>query len=144
MERLHIIDEDPQELTLKCVDLISKTFVELGQAKSEQEIVVLSRSLSDDLQRDFGTLIFIDIENAFRQGVRNTDLFALSVKTYYRWIKSHRQLIWDNESKEPNQVDKRLNYRSRTGTGMKSIGDLRGKVPTDRQMEHLGYTKLKQ
>ena len=122
---LHIKLEDMQELTLKCVDLISKTFVELGQAKSEQEIVILSRSLADDLQRDFGTLTFVDIENAFREGVRNTDLFALNVKTYYRWVKAHRQLIWDNESKEPNQVDKRLNYRSRAGTGMKSIGTLK-------------------
>ena len=122
---LHIKLEDMQELTLKCVDLISKTFVELGQAKSEQEIVILSRSLADDLQRDFETLTFIDIENAFRDGVRNTDLFALNVKTYYKWIKSHRQLIWDNETKDEDQRDKRLSYRSRKGTGMKSIGTLK-------------------
>ena len=121
----YIKQELNKELTLKCVDLISKTFVELGQTKSEEEIVILSRSLADDLQRDFGNLTFVDIENAFRQGVRNTDLFALNVKTYYRWIKAHRQIIWDNEDKDPQQVDKRLNYRSRTGTGLKSIGTLK-------------------
>tara|TARA_R100000655_G_scaffold39753_1_gene75083 strand:- start:799 stop:1182 length:384 start_codon:yes stop_codon:yes gene_type:complete len=121
----YIISEDKNELNLKCVDLISKTLVELGQTKSEQEIVILARSLSDDLQQDFNKLMFSDIENAFRQGVRNTDLFALNVKTYYRWIKSHRQLIWDNDDKEPKQVDKRLNYRSRIGTGLKSIGNLK-------------------
>ena len=122
---IDIKSEDKQELTLNCVDLISKTFVELGQAKSEQEIVILSRSLSDDLVRDFDNLTFVDIENAFRDGVRNTDLFALNVKTYYRWIKSHRQLIWDNESKEEIDRDRRLSYRSRTGTGMKSIGNIK-------------------
>ena len=116
---------EKHDLNLKCVDLISKTLVELGQSKSEQEIVILSRSLSDDLTTDFPTLTFEDIENAFRQGVRNTDLFALNVKTYYRWIKAHRQLIWDNEDKEPQQVDKRLNYRSRLGTGLKTIGSLK-------------------
>ena len=120
--------EDRQELTLNCVDLISKTFVELGQAKSEQEIVILARSLSDDLFRDFGGLTFADVENAFRDGVRNTDLFALNVKTYYKWIKSHRQLIWDNETKDEDQRDKRLSYRSRSGTGMKTIGNIKQKL----------------
>ena len=76
-----IKQEEKKPLTLKCVDLISKTLVELGQTKSEQEIVILAQSLSDDLFRNFSNLMFVDIENAFRNGVRNTDLFALNVKT---------------------------------------------------------------
>jgi len=124
-ERLNIKLEEKQVLTLKCCDLISKTFVELGQAKSEQEIVILSNSLADDLLTDFGSLAFIDVTNAFRDGVRNTDLFALNVKTYYKWIKSHRQLIWDNETKEESNKDRRLAYRSRKGTGMKSITNMK-------------------
>ena len=36
----HIKQEDKKELTLKCVDLISKTFVELGQSKSAEEIAL--------------------------------------------------------------------------------------------------------
>lgn len=101
-------------LTLKCVDLISKAFVELGQTKSEQEIVILSQSLSDDLFRDFGNLMFTDIENAFRNGVRNTDLFALNVKTYYRWIKIWRQIIWDARDEVENKgadPSKTVGYR---------------------------------
>ena len=96
-----IKQEEKKPLTLKCVDLISKTLVELGQTKSEQEIVILAQSLSNDLFRNFSNLMFIDIENAFSNGVRNTDLFALNVKTYYRWIKIWRQIIWDAR----NQVD---------------------------------------
>ena len=45
----------------------------------------------------------------------------MTVKTYYHWIKSHRQIIWDNESKEPERKDKRLKYRSRNGTGLKKL-----------------------
>ena len=99
----YIKQEEKKALTLKCVDLISKAFVELGQTKSEQEIVILSQSLSDDLFRDFGNLMFTDIENAFRNGVRNTDLFALNVKTYYKWIKSWRQVIWDARDEVENK-----------------------------------------
>ena len=121
----YIKQENKKELTLRCVDLISKTFVELGQSKSAEEIALLAQSLRDDLLMDFPALAFIDVENGFRDGVRNTDLFALNVKTYYRWIKSQQQLIWDNDKIEPQMQDKRLRYRSRAGTGMKSIGTLK-------------------
>ena len=94
----YIKQENKKELTLKCVDLVSRTFVELGQTKSEQEIVILSHSLCEDLFADFKNLMFEDIQMAFRKGVRDTDLFVLNVKTYYKWIKSWRPVIWNARS----------------------------------------------
>ena len=111
---MYIKQENKKELTLKCVDLISKTFVELGQAKAEEDIVILSQSLADDLLKDFSNLYFLDIENAFSNGIRKTDLFALNVKTYYVWILKWRQIIWDardeveNKSGDPKRIP---NYR---------------------------------
>lgn len=111
---MFIQNENKHELTLKCADLISKTLVELGQSKPDKEIAVLSNSLADDLKRDFGNIMFMDIENAFRNGVRNSDLFAINVKTYYKWIYAWRQIIWDardeveNKSADPRTV---LHYR---------------------------------
>ena len=114
-----IKDIDIKELELMCVDLISKTLVELGQIKDEKHIVILARSLAYDVKEDFKNLTFEDIVQAFRQGVRNTDSFVLNVQNYYKWIKDHRQLIWNESSKEPERQDKRLVYRSRKGTGLK-------------------------
>jgi len=48
----------------------------------------------------------------------------LNVQNYYKWIKSHRQLIWNEASKEPERQDKRLKYRSRKNTGISSINKL--------------------
>jgi len=118
---LKIKEYEIQELTLKCVELVSKTLVELGQVKDEKHIVILSSSLANDLKEDFKNLYFEDVQQAFRQGVRNTDKFVLNVQNYYLWIKAHRQLIWNEASKEPERQDKRLNYRSRKGTGLISI-----------------------
>tara|TARA_R100001530_G_scaffold38198_1_gene29611 strand:- start:923 stop:1300 length:378 start_codon:yes stop_codon:yes gene_type:complete len=114
-----IKDIEIKELELMCVDLISKTLVELGQIKDEKHIVILARSLAYDVKEDFKNLTFEDIVQAFRQGVRNTDSFVLNVQNYYKWIKDHRQLIWNEASKEPERQDKRLVYRSRKGTGLK-------------------------
>ena len=104
------------------VDLLSKTFMELGQRPNEKDVVAFALILANDLAEDFPNLELQDIQQAFRQGIRNTEIFHLTVKTYYKWIKSHRQLIWDNNSKEPEQKDKRLKYRSRYKTGLKKIG----------------------
>ena len=118
-----IKDIDIKDLELHCVDLVSKTLVELGQVKDEKHIVVLSKSLAYDLKEDFSKLYFEDIQQAFRQGVRTTEVFVLNVQTYYKWIKSHRQLIWNQSDKEPHRQDKRLRYRSRTGTGLSKISN---------------------
>ena len=119
---MKIKEIEPQDLELKCVDLISKTFIELGQTKTDKEIVILSQSLAEDLRQDFETSMeWDDILQSFRNGVRRTDLFHLSVKTYYKWITTQRQLIWENHHKEPEKQDKRLRYRTRKGTGMTQI-----------------------
>ena len=118
---MKIKEYDIQDLQLKCVELISMTLVELGQVKDEKHSVILAQSLSNDLIEDFGNLYFEDIQASFRNGVRNTEHFVLNVQTYYKWIKAHRQLIWNEASKEPERQDKRLRYRSRKGTGLISI-----------------------
>ena len=102
-------------------DLIGKTYLQLGQKPNEKDMFKLSLILAEDLQTDFDSLSLEDINQAFRQGIRNTKEFHLTVKTYYKWIKDHRQMIYNNETIEPNMQDKRLKYRHRQGTGMKRI-----------------------
>ena len=85
-----------KQLREQCVDLVARTYLELDQQRKKDDI---------------DSLTFDDIRQSFRQGIRNTEKFHLNVKTYYFWIKSHRQIIWDNETVEPERRDKRLNYR---------------------------------
>lgn len=79
------------------VEILSKAFLELGQNPNEDTIVSMSLILAEDLQKDFKNLEIDDIRAAFRKGVRETDDFHLTVKTYYKWIKKYRNLLWDAE-----------------------------------------------
>jgi hypothetical protein len=115
-----IQDIELRTLREKCCDLMAQTFMELGQRPKEEDVVSISIILANDLREDFPNLTFEDIRKAFRNGIRNTDKFHITVKTYYGWIKSWRQVIWNNEGKEENK-DKRLAYRSRKGTGVKKL-----------------------
>ena len=121
---MKIKEIETSQLKLKCLDLITKTFVELGQVKDDKTLAILAQTLATDLLEDFANLTFEDIQASFRQGVRNSKEFHLTVKTYYKWIKAHRQLIWNESSKEPERQDKRLRYRSRKNTGLNNINKL--------------------
>jgi hypothetical protein len=109
------------DLQSMCVDLLAKTYLELGQKSDAETMITFAQILSEDLQESFQNLTFEDITQSFKQGVRNTDDFHLNVKTYFKWIKTHRQIIWDNSDKTPERMDKRLKYRSRNGTGLKKL-----------------------
>ncbi len=120
-----IKDIEYKDLCLKCLDLISYTLVELGQQKDTDFKVILSKSLATDLLEDFPNIEYESVIMSFRYGVRDTDnvKFVLNVQTYYSWIKTHLDLIWREDSKEPERRDKRLKYRSRKGSGLQLIGN---------------------
>jgi|TARA_R110000787_G_scaffold87489_4_gene186396 hypothetical protein len=118
---IKIKDIEIEKVREFAVDLLSKSYMELGQRPNEEDIVMFAVILAEDLKEDFPNLELEDIRQSFRQGIRNSEKFHMTVKTYYHWIKSHRQIIWDNESKEPERKDKRLKYRSRNGTGLKKL-----------------------
>ena len=118
---MYIKDISIENLRVFAGDLLVKTYMELGQKTHEEDVFNFSLILAEDLQTDFEKLTLEDISQSFRQGIRNTKEFHLTVKTYYKWIKDHRQVIYNNEDVEIYRQDKRLNYRNRKGTGLKKL-----------------------
>ena len=83
-----------EELLMGSVDLISKTYIELGQSNVEEDtIMILSQSLADDLAKTYKNFYFEDAQNAFNLGVRtpiNGDFIHLNVPTYMKWLRKQR------------------------------------------------------
>jgi len=100
-----------QDLLMASVDLVSKTYIELGQNNVDEDTIsVMSQSLSDDLARMFKNFYFEDAQKAFNLGVRShitSDFIHLTVPTYMKWIRRHQEIIWDARSR----VDKGENPR---------------------------------
>ena len=98
-----------EELLMGSVDLISKTYIELGQNNVEEDtIMVMAQSLADDLAKTYKNFYFEDAETAFNLGVRNptNDSFIhLNVPTYMRWLRKHKDLIWDARAKFDKGLD---------------------------------------
>ena len=117
---------ETEELKMKCLDLISATLIQLGQTKAAEDEAILVKYLSDDLQRDFYKMDFIDIEEAFRNGIRSGD-FHLAVPNYYKWIKIQKKILNDDlfaKQLPSYRPVEQVSYRSRKGTGINNINKL--------------------
>lgn len=92
-----------EELLMGSVDLISKTYIELGQHNVDEDTIsILSQSLAEDLAKTYKNFYFEDAQNAFSLGVRSpiSDSFIhFNVPTYMKWLRKHKDLIWDARSK---------------------------------------------
>ena len=102
-----------QDLLMSSLDLVSKTYIELGQNNVDEDTIsIMSQSLADDLARMFKNFYFEDAQKAFNLGVRSpitSDFIHLTVPTYMKWIRKHQEIIWDARSRvdkgeNPNQV----------------------------------------
>jgi hypothetical protein len=102
-----------QDLLMASVDLVSKTYIELGQNNVDEDTIsIMSQSLADDLARMFKNFYFEDAQKAFNLGVRSpitSDFIHLTVPTYMKWIRKHQEIIWDARSRvdkgeNPKQV----------------------------------------
>ena len=111
-----------EELRTHSVDILSKTFLELRQTNvSEEDIVSLSLILADDLKEDFPNLYIDDIKKAFRKGTRETDLFVVKPQTWYKWIKTYRNILLSAEyevrtlGKDPKTVPHYVEHKKNYG-----------------------------
>ena len=106
-----------EELEDLCLDLLSKTYIELGQHNVDAETkVIMAQSLAEDLMKTYKNFYFQDAVNAFRLGVRsphNKDFIHLNVPTYMKWLRTHKDLIWDARAKVDAGADPKtvLNFR---------------------------------
>ena len=102
-----------EELLTSSVDLVSKTYIELGQNNVEEDtIMIMSQNLADDLAKTYKNFYIEDAENAFYEGIRmdiKTDFIHFNIPVYIRWLKSYKSLVWEARAKvdrgdDPKQV----------------------------------------
>ena len=91
---------DLPKLKEEAVDVLSRTFFELQQKPSVDDIIALANILVDDLVNNtkFSTLTMEDVQRAFSIGVRSGDSASvfLNVRTWIIWLRKEK----DNVSKK--------------------------------------------
>ena len=102
-----------QDLLMCSVDLVSKTYIGIGQNNVEEDTIsYMSQELADDLANIYKNFYFEDAEKAFKLGIReriNSDFIHFTIPLYMKWLRKHKELIWDARAKvdrgdDPKQV----------------------------------------
>jgi len=102
---------DQKKLKLDCVDLISKTYLELGQKPEKETIVLMSQLLYEDLINFYGALTFEEVIFAFKTGTRNAEDGSscfINVRTWNVWLKDYKKS--SNLRRQQNRLTDFENY----------------------------------
>lgn len=84
------------ELELKCIDVLTATYADLGQKDNDPENkVMLAQRLARDLKQRYSFMPFAAVSLAFENGVRNTELFVVSPATWCKWLNKMKAEIWE-------------------------------------------------
>ena len=88
---------DLPKLKEEAVDVLSRTFFELQQKPSVDDIIALANILVDDLVNNtkFSTLTMEDVQRAFSIGVRSGDSASvfLNVRTWNIWLRKEKENV---------------------------------------------------
>ena len=101
-------DYNVKDLSVKVLDLVAKTSVEIGHKIDRQTLASLSKIFANDLitENRFNRLTFNQIQDAFHQGIRfSKEEPFLNIRTFYRWVYAHKKVI-DNAWHEVHTLGK--------------------------------------
>ena len=88
---------DLPKLKEEAVDIHSRTYLEIGQKPSVEDIVTMANILVDDLANNtqFSTMTMEDVSRGFREGVRAGDEASvfLNVRTWNIWLRKEKQKV---------------------------------------------------
>ena len=113
---------DLPKLKEEAVDVLSRTFFELQQKPSVDDIIALANILVDDLVNNtkFSTLTMEDVQRAFSIGVRSGDSTSvfLNVRTWNIWLRKEKEKVSKKviEAYKQNELEYIENSKLISGT----------------------------
>ena len=113
---------DLPKLKEEAVDVLSRTFFELQQKPSVEDIIALANILVDDLVNNnkFSTLTMEDVQRAFSIGVRSGDSASvfLNVRTWNIWLRKEKEKVSKKviEAYKQNELEYIENSKMISGT----------------------------
>ena len=113
---------DLPKLKEEAVDVLSRTFFELQQKPSVEDIIALANILVDDLVNNtkFSTMTMEDVQRAFSIGVRSVDSASvfLNVRTWNIWLRKEKEKVAKKviEAYKQNELEYIENSKMISGT----------------------------
>ena len=125
----YLYANDIKRLKTECYELVQKLYLQLGQSPEPEIVIMMTKSLVEDLSTQYPSMEMEEIEFALNKGLRETEPpVFINVPTYNKFLRDYRNK--KALKKQTNQIDQYDNYKKRV--------DTMGKALNNREVKKIG------
>ena len=118
-----------KDLKTECYELVQKLYLQLGQSPEPEIVIMMTKSLVEDLSTQYPSMEMEEVEFALNKGLRETEPpVFINVPTYNKFLRDYRNK--KALKKQTNQIDQYDNYKKRV--------DTMGKALNNREIKKIG------
>jgi len=111
----YLYANDIKRLKTECYELVQKLYLQLGQSPEPEIVIMMTKSLVEDLSTQYPSMEMEEIEFALNKGLRETEPpVFINVPTYNKFLRDYRNK--KALKKQTNQIDQYDNYKKRVET----------------------------
>lgn len=111
----YLYANDIKRLKTECYELVQKLYLQLGQSPEPEIVIMMTKSLVEDLSTQYPSMEMEEVEFALNKGLRDTEPpVFINVPTYNKFLRDYRNK--KALKKQTNQIDQYENYKKRVET----------------------------
>lgn len=116
----YLYANDIKRLKTECYELVQKLYLQLGQSPEPEIVIMMTKSLVEDLSTQYPSMEMEEVEFALNKGLRETEPpVFINVPTYNKFLRDYRNK--KALKKQTNQIDQYENYKKRVETMGKAL-----------------------
>ena len=111
----YLYANDIKRLKTECYELVQKLYLQLGQSPEPEIVIMMTKSLVEDLSTQYPSMEIEEVEFALNKGLRETEPpVFINVPTYNKFLRDYRNK--KALKKQTNQIDEYQVYKKRFDT----------------------------
>jgi len=125
----YLYANDIKRLKTECYELVQKLYLQLGQSPEPEIVIMMTKSLVEDLSTQYPSMEMQEVEFALNKGLRETEPpVFINVPTYNKFLRDYRNK--KALKKQTNQIEQYSLYKKRV--------ESMGKVLSKREIKKIG------
>jgi len=117
-----LYENDIKKLKSECYEIVQKLYLQLGQSPEPEIVIMMTKSLVEDLYTKYKLMEIEEVEFALNKGLRETEPpVFINVPTYNKFLRDYK----NNKAlkKRNKQIDEYQVYKKRFNTMDKALNN---------------------
>jgi len=117
-----LYENDIKKLKSECYEIVQKLYLQLGQSPEPEIVIMMTKSLVEDLYTKYKLMEIEEVEFALNKGLRETEPpVFINVPTYNKFLRDYKNK--KALKKQNKQIDEYQVYKKRFNTMDKALNN---------------------